>query len=530
MLWLVGLGRRTRLEFKEDVLVETRTFDLNTGREDSRLDPLELPKAIRVLTPRSSQRPPMFPIEAPSESDFDSSRDEPAPLSAAPSIDEGEKPSEEDDSLFSFSQTAEDSNASSQSADGAKGANASGFGAYGAGQAKSAEGSDEAFVGEAVNATDLFGEDLDGLLPASREKPSGLNIHGYVETLLMFGENGPSPHVFDTGLNGRRGLEAKEGVFHLDAALGNDVHFFGQIRAVRFNSFDMRIAMLQLGDPSGSHWTIGRQISPFGTFPVRNLSDENPLYGYPVSYFYRSSVRPDQVHQNTAGLLAARGTGGGGRGMALAGPGLYQTYALYNANLGKTGKFTFGLENGAQSRNENRTTNDRFGVVGRASFAPTPSFQFGFSGSVATYMDDTATGLAPGEDANDFQQELYGVDFDLAKGKFRLIGEAMWSQFDVTRSLNNGQLGSFGWYLESKYDMAPKVFLAGRYSAMDFEEVDDGAGGRTSWDYDVDRLEVGIGYRPTVNVLAKLSGQHNKTDDIKDPDDDIAVLQLIGSF
>lgn len=475
VVWLIGRGRKTRLRVQAGRLRERRTWDTATGRD---LGALHL------------SVPALYGGDPPDE------------RASAPPAAAGEG------GLFDFS--------------GSPGAAPPGDVAPG-----------EAYVGEAQSAEDLFGSDLGGLLEGEREKPRPVSFHGYVETLLMFGEDGPSAHVLDTGLMGNRGLEAKEGVLHLDASLGSDVSYFSQIRFIRFNNVDMRVNMLRIGDPAGTHWTIGRTISPFGTFPVRNLSDQNPLYGYPLGYFYRTGLRADMTPTLPA-LLAGRGLGGGGKGMALAGPGLYQTYILYNPPVGRKGRLSIGLQNGAQSNNENVTQNDRFGWVGRYSVAPHPSWTLGVSGSVAPYMTSGATGLAAGEVPEDFDQELIGFDLEFSRDRWRVLAEALWNDWDVSRNLGvGGQLGAFSWYLEAKYSITPRFFMAMRYSDQSFDDVPNGAGTSTSWDFDTDRIEVGVGYRPTVNVLAKLSGQHNQTDvpaGTPEPDDDVVVLQVIGVF
>lgn len=390
--------------------------------------------------------------------------------------------------------------------------------------------SQEAFVGAAMPAADLFGETLGGLVPAPQDLPSPLAFSGYVETLWMFGEDGPSAHVLDTGLAGNRALEAKEVVFNLDASLGDATRFFGQMRVVRFNRFDMRIAMLQVGDPGEGHWRLGRQVNPFGTFPLRNLSDRNPLYGYPLPYFYRSSLRTDRVPAGTAALLAGRGQGAGGAGMAMAGPGQYQTYLLRVQPIGRKAQATFGLSNGALSVTENVTRNDAFGVIGNLAFNPDPAWKFGVSASVAPYLAGNATGLAAGESAEDFDQTLVGFDMRYSGQRLTLDFEALWNTWETPSGAGLNELESFGWYVEGRYTLRPKLYFAWRYSEIEFDEVPNGAGGTTTWDADADRLEVGFGYRPSRALLVKMSAQDNQTEVTPEPEDNVFVMQLIGSF
>jgi hypothetical protein len=480
VIWLVAEGRKTRISYSDAVEQSRRTWDTSTGRV--------LPPDLHLTLPKVLAEGGAWLARG-------------AYMSAPPQ---------------------ESSNVSGEED------------LFGGDPYPSPGGGGDGFVGEVMAAEDLFGEDLGGLLPGRSEKPRGLEVHGTVETLVMFGEDGPSPHVLETGLSGNRAIEARSGILHLDASLGNDVKYFGQVRFVRFNKVDMRVNMLQLGDPGRTHWIVGRTITPFGTFPVRNLPELNSMYGYPLGYSYRTSLRTDQAPTSTAGILANRGTGGGGSGMALGGPAWYSTYALYNTPLGSSGKgkLTLGLSNGAQSNSENVTSNDAFGFIAHLSVDPHPSWKLGASASIAPYMTRSATGFAAGEEPEDFDQKLFGMDVEYSRDRWRLMGEVLLNSWEVSQNAGvaGNELDSTSWYLEANYAATPKVYFTGRYSAIDFDRIADGAGGTTPWDYDVNRLELGIGFRPMVNVLAKLSGQKNKTKGIQDPDDDILVAQLVGTF
>lgn len=466
-VWIIGSGRKTRVVHARGEEVSRRTWDRDSGRE---LDPdlhLILPVALTGGVIPSPQAPPTLAAEAP-----------------MPDAGPAERP-----------------------------------------QGK-------AFVGAAIPATDLFGESIDGLLPAPDERATDLDISGYVDNLYMTQEDGPSPHVAENGLNGNRGLESVEVVLNLDKNLGDRTRFFGQVRAVRFNAFDFRISMLQIGDPKRAHWRVGRQAHPFGTFVNRNLSDRNPLYGYPLPYRYRSSIRPNAAPAGIAGIIAGRGTGGGGNGVSLAGPAFYQTYALYSVPVAQKARLTFGVSNGSLGANENRTTNDDVGAIARFTYAPNPAWSFGLSGSVAGYMTQGATGLAAGEAPEDMDQQLFGFDLNYARGKFRVQAEGIWSSWDVSANAGvaGNELDSFGWYIESVWQARPKLHLAWRYSAIDFDEIATSPGTRADWDFDVDRHEFGLGFRPTLALLAKLSYQVNETEAPTDPDDNNLIAQLVGKF
>jgi len=72
-----------------------------------------------------------------------------------------------------------------------------------------------------------------------------------------------------------------------------------------------------------------------------------------------------------------------------------------------------------------------------------------------------------------------------------------------------------GGYGELKYTLPAGFYVAGRTDVMRFSDVADSTGVRRSWDANVDRSEVGLGYRLMKGVTAKAVYQRNK---LKPPD------------
>lgn len=522
VVWVVSQGKRTRIQVVNGVTQDVKTWDVASGRRLPEAYDLDVPgillgrgrrtKVWQSQTSSPSQGTSISPAPAPQS--FSSSEWDPNPQGAAPANPApASRPS------------------SSSEAYGGSGGDDLFSGGSEAGFGVGASAPEGAYVGATQNASNVLGEDLGGLVTQNEQPAEKLEFHGYVETLLMSGGDGPSPHVLENGLAGNKALEVREGVFNFEARLAKDLKYFGQIRGVRFNNFDWRINMVRIGDPTRAHWTVGRQVNPFGTFPARNLSDQNPVYGYPLPYFYRSSQTPNALSQSNAQVLAARGSGGGGAGVAQAGPALYQTYGLFHLPVGKKGKVILGLQNGPQGSTENFTRNDDLGFFGRAAWAPHPSWNLGVSFSQAGYLDQNATGVTGTRAPEDFDETLWGVDIGYAIGKFKLELEGIWSSLDQLPGVGSGgELDTFGWYAEGKYAWDPTWFAAFRYSELNFEDIANPTGGTTPWDFDADRLELGLGYRPNVHLLYKMSYQMNDTETNPDPDDDTFVFQLIGIF
>lgn len=62
------------------------------------------------------------------------------------------------------------------------------------------------------------------------------------------------------------------------------------------------------------------------------------------------------------------------------------------------------------------------------------------------------------------------------------------------------------YYLEAIYMFLPGWYAAGRYDAMRFDEVPSAAGAVT-WDQNLERVELGVGYRISRELRAKAVGQ-----------------------
>jgi predicted porin len=77
----------------------------------------------------------------------------------------------------------------------------------------------------------------------------------------------------------------------------------------------------------------------------------------------------------------------------------------------------------------------------------------------------------------------------------------------------------------AEYTLPAGFYVAGRYDIMRFSDVKDSKGTDRSWDADVDRLEVGAGYRIMKGVTAKAVYQRNKLQP-PDPAADAEILDL----
>ena len=76
-------------------------------------------------------------------------------------------------------------------------------------------------------------------------------------------------------------------------------------------------------------------------------------------------------------------------------------------------------------------------------------------------------------------------------------------------TLDVRSLSALGAYAEASYKVAPGWFVAARLGHVNFEDVPSPEGA-VSWESDVTRVEVGVGYFLTRQILIKGSLQYNE--------------------
>lgn len=293
------------------------------------------------------------------------------------------------------------------------------------------------------------------------------------------------------------------------------------------------------------HLQAGKLPTPFGAFGPRAYQDRNPLIGLPLMYHYFTSLRTNQLPADAADLLAHRGQGqvslgftgfrGGGSSQLLAGmPLIYDPCWDFGAEaLGSLWRFEYllALTQGTLSdpRSSPGDTNGGLQVATRLGLVPATGLVLGASFARGPYLDRAvAAALPPGSQVEDFHQVVFGADAEYSAGRFKVMGEAARNRFEVPTLAEDLETTAF--YLEGNYTLRSRLRAALRYSALRFARIDDGDGGRTAWDYDVDRWEAGLSYPLYESVLGKLAWQHTALDLPGAHPYQILTLQLNSSF
>jgi len=272
-----------------------------------------------------------------------------------------------------------------------------------------------------------------------------------------------------------------------------------------------------------------------GTWAPRTYSNKNPLVGTPLIYQHHSSLLWYEIPPNADALLAAAGTGQSGVNYFgySEGPGMpviddsYWDVGLTLAGSQRPFEYALGVVAGAPGwGSTSKDDNSGKSVLGRIGIAPIPELRVGVSGSYGPYLHHKLNPLLPaGHDVNDYAQKLVMADLEVLLGHVELRAEGV---HNVWETPTVGDLDVDGGYAELKLATSSGAYLAGRWDVERFGEIEDSSGLSHPWDWNVTRLEVGVGYRVTRDVAAKLVYQRTRLE-TTDPNDDDPTPSIFGA-
>jgi hypothetical protein len=266
----------------------------------------------------------------------------------------------------------------------------------------------------------------------------------------------------------------------------------------------------------------GRIPPVFGAFARRAYAQGNPLIGYPLAYQYLTSLRADAVPVTADDLLRMRGRGWQSSfpaGSQTLAPGL-PLISAFRWDTGVQARGVIGplegsvaLTKGTPSNPRVRDDNSGQQLSGRVAVTPVPGLVIGASAArgawlaadIGRHWDDT------------FAQTATGVDLEYAWDRWIVRGEAIFSRWDLpypAATTNGRDVRAAAAWLEARYRLTPRVYLAARADRLAFSDVSGetlGAG-PTPWDAPVERLEAVAGYYIQRNVIARAGVQANWRD------------------
>jgi hypothetical protein len=303
--------------------------------------------------------------------------------------------------------------------------------------------------------------------------------------------------------------------------------------------------------PWGLNIQVGKFGTPFGEFMTRNYPDQNPLIGAPLIYSYRTTISASKIVQDPGDLLSSRYR-----------PRIPRIYG-YRSGDGWLPLINYAYPTGIMVYGNPRVFDYRLAVVNSAISNPLdldqpgqraqwvagggwtimPGLRLGTSLAVGPYLSGSVNSQLPvGTSLRDYTQRALDLDFEYTLHHIETYGELLFTNFKVPNI--NQRLGATGYYVELKYTWAPRIYTVLRWNQIFFDrfrqsayspygepgspEFNSFAGAR--FDYNINSLEVGFGFRITGKLLTKVAYQHDQTLGGMDPRNNVFAAQLVYSF
>jgi hypothetical protein len=273
----------------------------------------------------------------------------------------------------------------------------------------------------------------------------------------------------------------------------------------------------------------GRIPPVFGSFARRSYRvDDNPLIGYPLAYQYLTSIRTDAIPGSADDLLVMRGRGWNASypvGTQNERPGV-PLVSAYRWDTGVEGNFAsdrfdaaMSVTTGTLSSPRTQDDNGRPQVAGRIGWKPVFGMVLGVSmshgeflaGSLADRYRDVLGDQSYGQTA-------FGLDGEYSRDHWIVRSEwinSRWTLPDLGVPLIQQPLTATSAYVEGRYRLNPRWYVAGRADMLTFSKVQGARlfGGKpTTWDAPVKRLEIGAGVYLQRNLTLRVSVQPNWRD------------------
>jgi hypothetical protein len=270
----------------------------------------------------------------------------------------------------------------------------------------------------------------------------------------------------------------------------------------------------------------GRIPPAFGGFLRRSYGRDNPLIGYPLAYQYLTSLRSDALPRHADDLIERRGTGwytGYPVGNPEWDPGVpmvsafrYDTGVLAKAAtpsnlLEVLGSVTAGTLSNPGTGDDNGALQ----IAGRVVARPVAGLAVAASAAQGGFLSTALAANVPaGTRPSEFAQRAFGADVEYSRAYWLVRAEWLqtsWRVPALAAPAITEPLGASAFTIEGRYAILPGLYAAARVDRLSFTTV-SGTGGPATWDADVSRVEGGIGYSVTRNIVAKVSYQHNHRD------------------
>jgi hypothetical protein len=266
----------------------------------------------------------------------------------------------------------------------------------------------------------------------------------------------------------------------------------------------------------------GRIPPAFGSFGRRAYALDNPMIGYPLAHQYLTSLRPDALPALVGDLVQMRGRGWRVNypvGSLNEAPGLPLLSAFrWDTGVqarwrGKRVETIAAVTNGTLSDPQVGDNNGGKQFSGRVAVLPAPGLIVAASAARGNWLDSDVTALlARGSES--YSQSALGADFEYSRDYWLIRSEVVWSRWTLPFAAlaRRENLHALATWIEGRYRITPRIFVAARADRLGFSEIADDQGRSISWEAPVTRLEANVGYYFQRNLLLRVALQHNDRD------------------
>jgi hypothetical protein len=312
-----------------------------------------------------------------------------------------------------------------------------------------------------------------------------------------------------------------------DAAVTDNVIALATLRGVENRPVDFDYVVLRLTDVTPLHLTLqaGKFDLPFGNLGDRRYPRRNNFFALPLIHEYRTAL--PNYYLKESDLVANRGAG---NGMRLLDLGMYGVGAMVSGSEGIV-DYAFSLTSGMVSSTSYQTPNavDGLGKVFRLALTPITGLTLGGAYAWGPYLVDQYLPPSLYLDLGSFVQKAVEFDIEFSRGHFVIYGEGVYNVWPVPLESRDVNLRVFGYYVEGKYTILPRLSLAMRVGALRFGNVLLGSVNQP-WDDNVTEWEGGIGYFLDRNVILKLVRRETRIQSPGSPKDHLTALQIAVSY
>ncbi|MGJ8672390.1 hypothetical protein [Rubritalea sp.] len=257
-------------------------------------------------------------------------------------------------------------------------------------------------------------------------------------------------------------------------------------------------------------------LAPLPYSAINGVNVNNPAANSPEAIEINNNLRGSSIHNNKENWSSIIWGPAYSNGVSVFGNTETLDYAfeMKNSSLGaQPSEWDFG-----DGDFKTPTVSTRIG------YRPDASLAFGLSASYGHYLNTDASDiLDAGLERSDFTQTLVGLDIRWSHRDWLLSGEA----FHTTYNTLHEDFHTLSYYLQTRYKVAPGIWLAGRFGQTLSNEVSIPSGGEVPWSPDLIRGELALGWRITPDVLFKTQYAYTLvTTDFSEPSQNLMAVSI----